>query len=154
MIANPPFRTPMLTTGGLVGDGWLKWILALLHAVNATDQQVGSVSLTAQTASIPGTAIPAPTLTAGRYLVRWYFRVTTPGTVSSSLQVSIGWTDGGVACAVSGAAETGNTTATVQSGSLLVRIDAATSILYATTYASAGATDMQYALDVELEAVP
>jgi hypothetical protein len=46
-----------------------------------------------------------------------------------------------------GAALTGNTTATHESGTLMVRLDANTTIRYAVTYASVGATTAQYRFD-------
>ena len=46
---------------------------------------------------------------------------------------------------------TGNTTATVGSLTILVRVDEATAITYGTTYASVGGTTMQYELDVSCE---
>ena len=42
-------------------------------------------------------------------------------------------------------------TATVGSGSVIVRIDQATAITFATTYASVGGTPMQYRLDMAVE---
>lgn len=152
-VSQPPFTTA-LTQGAFVTSGWLRWVQELWQGVTRSCQQIGLVSLTAQTASIGATAVPTPALTTGRYLVRWYTRVTTPGTVSSSLMVTIGWTDGAVAQTTSGATLTANTTTTQESGSILVTADAATTITYATTYASAGATAMAYALTVTVDAVP
>ena len=48
---------------------------------------------------------------------------------------------------------TGNTTATYLAESVPVRIDPNTSLTYATTYASVGATTMQYSLEVAVERV-
>ena len=46
-----------------------------------------------------------------------------------------------------------NTTAKVLTGSWVLRVDQTTTITYATTYASVGATPMQYRLDVVVEQV-
>ena len=48
---------------------------------------------------------------------------------------------------------TGNTLATTTSLSAIISVDDATTITYATTYASVGATTMQYRLDVVCEQV-
>jgi len=63
------------------------------------------------------------------------------------------WTVGGVACTKTYTALTGNTTSTVLAETLPVRIDANTSLTYSTTYASVGATVMQYGLEVIAERV-
>jgi hypothetical protein len=49
---------------------------------------------------------------------------------------------------------TGNTTATVQNGSILIHADQSSTVTYATAYASVGATTMTYSLSVRLEQVP
>lgn len=112
------------------------------------------VALTSQGASIVTTALPTDgDLSAGLYRVTWYQRITTVAGVSSSLTVAFGWTDGTVAQSHAGAAMTGNTTATWQSGTFLLRTDAASPITYATTYVSNAAGVMRYALYLTLERV-
>lgn len=133
---------------------WSKWLTVLVAAVNATVQQIGRATLTAQSASIATTAIATVALTAGTYQVSWYARITRAATTSSSLTVHVTSTDGGITVTQSGAAITGNTTGTAASGQFLVTVDAGTTLRYSTTYASAGATTMQYALDVRAERVP
>ena len=50
---------------------------------------------------------------------------------------------------------TGNTTATIQSNTYLVRVDSQSAINYLTTYADGGgAQSMQYALHIRVEAIP
>lgn len=150
-----PFRNAITSLPKLfVTDEWLRWLTVVLTAISAAAQKVGTVGLTAQGAAIVTTAIPTPRLSAGLYRVTCYARITRAATISSSLTVTISWTDGGIACSQSFAAVAGNTTATSQSGSLLVRVDEATTISYATAYASSGATSMLYQLDVRVELVP
>lgn len=150
-----PFRNAIARMPGLfVSDEWLRWLTAVLNAIGAAAQKVGTVGLTTQGAAIASTSIPTPTLGAGLYRVSFYARITRAATVSSSLTVTVSWVDGGVTCSQSFVAVTGNTTATTQSGSVLVRADEATSINYATAYASSGATSMQFSLDVRTEAIP
>ena len=133
---------------------FIEWITsALVTPVETAAQRLAAVSVSGQSASIGTTAIPTAALTAGLYLVSYYARITQAGTVSSSLTVTLHWTESTLALTVTGAAMTGNTTTTVQSGTHLVRIDASSPVSYSTTYASVGATAMQYRLDVVLERV-
>lgn len=154
MIEQVPVRQNVLMgLSNILDSVFVRWLGKLRDAANNAAQKVGTVGLTAQSAAIATTAIDTPTLKAALYRVSYYARITQAATTSSSLTVTIGWTDG-VACTQSGAALAGNTTATTQSGSFLVRTDSASSVTYAAAYASAGATAMQFALDVRIEAVP
>ncbi len=156
MAVSPvPFRDVIANVKTMVVSAeWVRWLTSLVLAVNAVPQKIGGANLTAQAAAIVAVAIPAPTLTAGLYRVTYTARITQAASVSSSLTVTIAWTDGAAAQSVSGAAMTGNTTATMQQDSFLIHVDQATTVTYATAYASVGATAMQYALYVRLESVP
>ena len=94
----------------------------------------------------------ADTGSAGVFRVSWFLRITQAATTSSSVAVTVAFTDG-VSLTVSGAAVTGNTTSTFQQQSVVVRCDANSSLSYSTTYSSVGATPMQYALSVVVERV-
>lgn len=109
--------------------------------------------LTDQNASIGATPLAQAALPAGLYRVSWYARVTTAAGVSSSLTVTIGWTEGSVALSLSGAALTGNLVTSVQSGMVFLLIDDGSPITYATTYASNAAGAMKYTLVLNLERV-
>lgn len=136
---------------GRVTPVWQQALILQQQQIQRSPPIVNSVSLTGQNASISATDFSGGgTLGSGLYAVEWYFRVTTAATTSSSLQLTIAWTDGGVAQTESGAAETGNTTATHQSGRYMFRSDAASPITYATTYASNAAGEMVYSLYVML----
>ena len=139
---------------GLVPRVWVSWLQALAQQVDAAAFRVQTVSLTAQGATIATTSVPIPSITYGLYRVSYALRITRAATSSSSATVTVGWKDGTVSCAQAFTAVTGNTTATVQSGTVLVRCDAAGPITYAVAYASTGATSMQFQLDVVVEAVP
>lgn len=158
MSLLPPVpRAQALVTaaGRLMTALWADWILDLADRVDRTAQRIGStVALTAQAAAIGATAIPTPVLSRGLYRLMWTARITQAATTSSSLTITLAWTDGGVACSLSGAALTANTTATVQSGEILVQADENTTLQYSTAYASVGATPMQYAVTVRAERVP
>lgn len=137
----------------LINAEWIRWLRELVAAVDASAKNLGTAALTAQAGSIAATPVATQRLNAGTYRVSWYARITQAATVSSSLTVSIRWTDGGILNTLSGVPITGNTTATNQSGEALVNIDDGTTIDYAATYASVGATPMQYALTVVIEKV-
>ncbi len=110
--------------------------------------ELASVTLTAQAAAITTTnLIAAPT--AGLYRVSYYHEITQAATVSSATLLTIGWT----AAAAKTATDVNITTNTVgdyQSGELIIRV-ASGAITYATTYTSAGATAMQYGLNITVE---
>ena len=136
---------------GLIAQPWVRWFTGLGEDQDASQTRIGSVALTGQSATLATTAIDAESLSAGLYTVQYYARITTAATTSSSLTVTLSWTDGGVSCSFSGAAITGNTTATTQSELKLVRADATTPISYATTYASDVAAQMQHSLYIVLQ---
>jgi len=133
---------------------WADWFRTLAYRVDVSPFRVQTVSLTAQAATIPATAVPILLLVAGLYRVTYTVRITRAATSSSSATVTLGWTDGTVACTQAFAALTGNTTATVQTGTVLLRGDGASAITYSVAYASAGATSALYALDVCVEFIP
>lgn len=149
-------KDPMVDLQRRPTKGFIDWMTALTTSVETSPSTYTPVSLTGQGASIGTTAIPTATLSEGLYRVTWSARITTPattGAATSSLTVTLGWTDQGLACTVSGTAMTGNTTTTTQSGTQMVRVDGASPITYATTYASNTAGQMRYRLDLVLEAL-
>lgn len=131
---------------GLVTDAWVKYLTTQADTAGSSTVRLVTVSLTGQAASIGATALDLGSLSAGLYEVKYYARITRAATASSSLTVTFAWTDGGTSPSYSGAAITGNTTTTVQSGAIVLRVDSASPITYATTYASVGATTMQHSL--------
>jgi hypothetical protein len=159
MIPFAPIRVPVLSPHlpekdpdrHLASRPWIQFFLALRDAIEPEE----TVALAGQAADVAATTLvvapPSPPQTL--YRVAWYVRVTTAASVSSSVQVTVGWTDGGVVQSTSGAALTGNTTTTQESGSVLVSADAETDVTYAVAYTSVG-TDMAYALSVVVEAIP
>lgn len=135
---------------------WLRWFTGLATSITNAATQVsgGKVSLSDQHASISTTAIPTTTLAAGLYRVNVYQRITTADGVSSSLQTTISWTDGGVSCQRALTALTGDTTATVGTDPpVFIHVDGSTPISYATVYASNTANKMRYALRLQVEVV-
>lgn len=138
---------------GLMRRTWLDFMSSLVTQQSLSPERVGTVSLPSQAASIGTTAVGIDTINAGLYRVQWYWKIRRAGGVSSSMQVTMNWTDGGVARQNVGPADITNTTAVWQSQVFMVRSDAASPITYSTTYASAGAPTMQYDLDITVERV-
>lgn len=158
-----PMRSPVLESGAS-DPGKRQPFMAVLHreivnflnllrqAASVASQFVGSVGLSAQAASIPTTDIA--TFPAGLYRVGYSLRITQAATTSSSAQLTIGWTSHSVSCSQTFPALTGNTTASQSSDQIVVNVDASTPITYSVTYASVGATPMQFALSIFVEELP
>lgn len=155
MRSDPvPIRDDVLSMDNRTGVSsklshiWERWMMWLEQAMHDVDRTIGRVSVRSYGAAITTTAVPTPGLATSLYVVRYALRVARAATTSSSLTVTCGWVDGGVGCSQAGVAVTGNTTASQQNGSLVVRADKGTTITYAVAYASVGATSCQYHLDV------
>ncbi len=153
LLPGRPYGAAVTATGQFVRS-WIDWFDAVLVRLNASPFRVQTVRLTAQGAAVTTTSVPIAGMTAGLYRVSYAMRVTRAATTSSSATMTLGWTDGAVACAQAFAAMTGNTTATTQTGTLLVPCDQDGPLTYAVAYASVGATAMQYQCDVVVEFVP
>lgn len=126
--------------------------------MRAPSRQDPTPSLTTQGASIAATGLATVT-SQGLYRITYYVRVTRAATTSSYISLALSWVDGGVTQTADPAdlsgvtALTGNTVTSYGTGTYLVYIDAGTTPTYATTYASTGATSMQYRLAVVMEQV-
>jgi hypothetical protein len=151
--AAPPIKSPISDKQGFLTDEWVNWFSDYVPRIDKSPSRLITVTLTGQSASLAITPFTSGTLAEGRYRVDWYARITTAATTNSSLTVNVRSTESGLSLTQSGAAMTGNTTTTVQSGSALVLIDAGTPISYSTTYASTGATPMAYRLTLLLTRV-
>lgn len=141
-------QTPYLSTD------WYKALYERDTRLQAASPVLGTpTNISAQSASVGTSSLTLPALSRGIYRISWYVRITQAATVSSSLTVTIGWTETAITLTASGAAITGNTVTTTQSGSLLLVTDPSAPITYATTYVSVGATPMIYRLAVACELV-
>lgn len=129
-----------------------QWLLALTARIATSGHLSTPATVSGGTGSIGVTPIGVA-VSAGVYRLSYYTRITRAATTSSSVTVTISWTDGGVACSKSFTAVTGNTTATTGSETYLVRADGGTNISYAVTYASVGGTSMIFDAIVEMEAL-
>lgn len=149
-----PVISPWIQPGSweLSSDAY-RWLSQLAGVTGSAPSAFPKVSLDGQSAAITTTNIPLPALSAGDYSVAYYARVTTVDGVSSSLTVTLGWTESAVSLTVSGAAMTTDTVTTVQSGVAMIRSDGGTPITYAAAYASNTPAKMKYRLDVVVSAL-
>jgi hypothetical protein len=153
-LSQVPFRSPMLEgVRETITREWVRYLQSIVDVLNLAARRLDSVAKTAQGASLSATALDTGTLNPGVYRVSYSARITRAASTSSSLTVTMGWTDGAVAQSQAGGALTGNTTTTQQNTTMFIHLDQSTSITYATTYASSGGTTMQYALYVVAEQV-
>lgn len=137
---------------GLITQPWQIWLRGVTDAINLSPQVQTSVTGTPQGASIGTTTLLADTGSAGLFRVSWFLRITQAATTSSSVAVTVAFTDG-VALTVSGAAVTGNTTSSLQQQTVVVRCDPSSTLSYSTAYSSTGATAMQYSLSIAVERI-
>lgn len=147
-----PSDTPLVETNRQMNWFWVQYFTSRDARIESSADTVIDTLVTGQAASIGATALSVGT-TAGLFRVSVLANITRAATTSSSLAVTVAWTAGGVALSKTYTAITGNTTATYLAETLPVRIDASTSLTYATTYASVGATTMQYQLELCVERV-
>jgi len=151
----PPTISPITNpkTGSATAD-WTRWLLALFGTVSAQPTVLGTrVSLTKQNASIGVTPFPTPALAGGLVRVSWYLRITTVDPVSSSVNVTIGYTESHLALSVSSTPVVGNSLTSVQTGTTILMTDQGTAVTYSTTYASNTPGTMQYRFAAVVEQV-
>lgn len=150
VIETAPWKNKLVDAGGFLTSPWARWISnALIPRTEQAAPTQTVIALTGQQASIGTTAIYP--LASGTYRVNWSILVTQAAGTSSSIQLAISATDGGVSVTHSVAAYTGNSTTAPQSGVFIVKCDASTPLSYSTTYASSGSPVMQHRLDVIVE---
>lgn len=139
---------------GYVTDPWIKSLTSLTQTIASSPTTVASVSADAQAASISATPFDIGVTQAGFYTIKIYATITQAATTSSSLTVTITFTDGALTKQWTTPAITANTTGTVLTATPFIRTDQAAPIQYATTYASVGGTAMNYdiAFSVQREA--
>lgn len=149
-----PYNDPITRPGDQrLSMPWVNWFTTLQQDVSQAPARLKTVSLAGQTAAIGATSVPLGALSAGLYRVSYLARITTAASTASSLTVTLGFTNGGSTCTLSGVPMTANTTTTVQSDTVLVSIDTSTPLTYSTAYSSTGATVMAYSLWLVAEKV-
>lgn len=146
-----PLDTPLVNKDGTIEfTVWVPFFVARDQQLTQAAKTIVDEQLISQDAAIGATSLGVGS-TASLYRVNLYARITRAATVSSSLQPTFRWTEGGIALSRTYAAVTGNTTTTYLVDVFPVRIDANTALTYETAYASVGATTMQYSLEVAVE---
>ena len=138
---------------GLITEIWLRDLTAERESATLAAKVIAVASKTAQAASIGATTFDVQSLAAGVYRFTYYAAITRAATTSSSLEITISFTELGLTKSKTFAAITGNTTTTWQDGQATIHIADDTPVSWSTTYASVGATTMQYAIYVQLERV-
>jgi hypothetical protein len=138
---------------GLITEPWVKFFSAQSQSVSQAPTRIQAISLTGQFSNIAASDLTAGGGAAGLYRLTYYMRITRAATLNSNLTFTAGWTDDGVPQSISGAGVTGNTTTSLETGTVLIYSDPISPITYATTYVSAGATAMNYKLSVTLEQI-
>ena len=150
----PQNEPPVEGVKGLISGIWFRFFSQLVSRSVITILRVATpVHRTGLSASIVATTLFIPSQ-PGAYRVSWTAHITRAAGTSSSVAVTIGWTQGGVACSKAFTALTGNTTATVDGDSVTIRPDAGIAVTYAVAYASVGAPVATYDVDVYGEVLP
>ena len=133
---------------------WIQYFTALVLNTSLAPIRLVAETLTDQDASIGATSLDIGTTSSGFFRVTARARISRAATTNSSLEVVIGWTESGLNPTYTIIpAITGNTTTSNDSGSVVVLIDSASPITYSTTYASTGATAMQYTVTFIVEQI-
>jgi hypothetical protein len=130
------------------------FVTALTTAVQNAPQQAGVfVELPDENDAIAPTDFSGGSLTEGLYNLWMYLRVTDPDGVSSSAQVTITWTNGGVTQTFVGTNVNGDTTTSKQQQVIPLYIDGNTAITYEVAYASNTPNAMHYELYISLQLI-
>ena len=148
-VANPlSARLPKLK----LSPAFTRWLSGLTQQVDAKTAVISKAVEPDLSDAVAVTPLQIADVTAGIWRVSTRVRVITPGSVSSSIQVTVTWSESGVTQAESGAALNGNLTTTREGKTFVIRPDASTPISYSTAYADGGgAQRMHYSLDVVAE---
>jgi hypothetical protein len=138
---------------GILTGPYLEYLTRLSDTVDTSNARVGSVEIATQGASITATDFSGGNIKAGLYQISYSVQITRAATTSSSITVTFQWTRNGVTQTFARAAVTGNTTATHDEFVIPIKADVNSPVTYATTYASVGATSMQYELAIVLSKI-
>lgn len=150
LLKNP--NAPKDFQAYLITGPWADALSQFTTAFGAIPQRVSSAVRSAQSASVALTSLPTAG-NSGVFRFNYHADITVPAGVSSSLIVTVTYTQNTVAKSRSCTAITGNTNNTVFSETWPIAVDANTPVQYSTTYASNPAGIMQYGLVVWLEQV-
>ena len=145
-----PLRVALVSGKGLLQGVWLKFF----QTVNMAPVVRGVFDIKDRAASFAATPFATASLKAGLYMIGWYVRVQVVAGVSSDVQVTVGWTDGGVPQTKVGTLVNGNLTTSHDETSFLARVDAGTQVTVAAAYNSNPAAAMQYRANAVLVEMP
>jgi hypothetical protein len=148
-----PHYDPVVKPDRFLTEAWERWFDQLQIIIEASAVRVASVNLTDQDASIVPTEFTDGGLDSGLYRVSYYARITIPGPIGSTLTISFSWTDGGLTYTFTGAAIPGTTTASYQSETQLIHVDALSPVQYFAEVSVGAAPPLQYNLYITLEEV-
>lgn len=138
----------------LINPLWLDVFNQQSQVIAASSVTINRVSEPNLNAAVVTTDLAGAALVGGLYEAKAYQRIKTADGVSSSTQITIGWTDGGVIQSETFTALTGDTTTTKLTGaSKTFRADPSTPITYAVSYASNTPAKMHYEIDLVLSRV-
>lgn len=138
---GPPYQDPFEEVDdqgkptGYFARSWLNFWSHLQTLGLAAPRRLKRVTVPVN-AVIGTTPFALGSLSAGLYEVKWNARVKTPAGVSGNFQITLGYTDGGVAQTFVGDNLNGNLTTTKESQSKMLRIDKGAPITYAVAYNS------------------
>lgn len=152
-IQAPPIREPAVDGSFFFTRAWRNFLLTLQTVGQSSPQILIEKSLQAQTAALVTTPLDLPKISAGYYRISVTELLTVAALTSSSLQVTIGWTDGAAPRSRILPALTGNTVGENDAVSFPIHVDDNSPITYAAAYASNGANQMTYNLGVIAEAL-
>lgn len=145
--ANVPFvNIDGEAPGSLTEFGRLRWEELRNNAPN-NSLITAPLLLVNQNAAIVTTNAYA-VLVDGLYEISWYVRKTTADGVSSSLTLTLGWTESGLPLTEAQAALGVDSTSAEQSGTKLIHVDANTALTFAVAYASNTPGQMKFRLDM------
>ncbi len=127
---------------------WQELIDAFLQS-----SSVAAVTFEQKTDAIP-TATLFVVVAPGRYRIGWYLRETVNDGVSSSLIVTLGFTDKGSALTFVGPALTADSPTAFQTGTIEVRSDANVDLTVAIAYASNTPNRLTFDAEFTVEFLP
>lgn len=146
-----PLQAAIVDRAGAINDFFrLRWQELIDGSLFTPSVASVSSGTPAPSASLATTAVYT-TKTSGRYRVSYGLHKKTPDGVSSSLTVTIGWVQGGIALTKTFAALTLDTVLAEQDGVIPFRADANIDITIAILYASNTPGLMAYEYDVTVE---
>jgi len=144
---NPDTKKQMLTRP------WVDWFAALGMRIDEQTRKLDVIEMYNLSGGFGVTPIPLSVADQGIFRITYYTRIMQQAATSSSVQVTIGWTDGAITCFQAFPPMTGNTQGTTQSNTIMVRNDQASPLTYQVTYASNAAGQMRYSLVIMVEQV-